>query len=157
MRLVMRLGVAMAVTAAAGTALLSLPAGAAAQTNQLAIFQDDVRMLDAPGPTLETLRELGVGVVRVTLAWDAVAPSTRPPAGFKGSLPSSYPAGNWSIYDQIVRDARADGIAVDFSVTGRSVRLAWSYPPNDPLLTPSLITPGDADTVYSRTVQVKVG
>ena len=38
-----------------------------------------------------------------------------------------------------------------------SVRLAWSYPPDDQLLTPSLITPGDADTVYSRTVKVKVG
>jgi hypothetical protein len=37
-----------------------------------------------------------------------------------------------------------------------SVRLAWSYPPDDPLLTPSLITPGDPDTVYSRTVNVTV-
>ena len=37
-----------------------------------------------------------------------------------------------------------------------SVRLAWSYPTNDPLLTPSLITPGSADTVYSRTVKVTV-
>jgi hypothetical protein len=37
-----------------------------------------------------------------------------------------------------------------------SVRLAWSYPPDDPLLTPSLITPRDPDTVYSRTVKVTV-
>ena len=37
-----------------------------------------------------------------------------------------------------------------------TVRLAWSYPLGDPLLTPSLITPGDADTVYSRTVNVAV-
>ena len=37
-----------------------------------------------------------------------------------------------------------------------TVRLAWSYPTNDPLLTPSLITPGSADTVYSRTVKVTV-
>jgi len=37
-----------------------------------------------------------------------------------------------------------------------TVRLAWSYPANDPLLTPSLITAGAADTVYSRTVKVTV-
>ena len=118
MRLVMRLGVAMSIVAAIGAALLSLSAAAVAQTNQVAIFQDDGRILDAPGPTLETLREFGVGMVRVTLAWNTVAPSNRPPAGFKASLPSSYPAANWSIYDQIVRDARTDGIAVDLSLTG---------------------------------------
>ncbi len=39
---------------------------------------------------------------------------------------------------------------------GGSVRLAWSYPPSDPLLTPSFITPGAQDTVYSRTVKVTV-
>ena len=33
-------------------------------------------------------------------------------------LSASYPAANWSIYDQIVRDAHADGITVDFSLTG---------------------------------------
>ena len=37
-----------------------------------------------------------------------------------------------------------------------TVRLAWSYPANDPLLTPSLITPNDPDTVYSRSVKVTV-
>ena len=74
-------------------------------------------MLTVPGPTLQTLRELGVGVVRVTLAWNTVAPAKRP-SGFNPVLPASYPAANWSIYDQIVRDAHADGIAVDFSLTG---------------------------------------
>ena len=81
------------------------------------MFQDDTRMLNEPGPTLQTLRELGVGVVRVTLAWNTVAPAQRPP-GFNAVLPADYPAANWSIYDQIVRDAHADGIAVDFSLTG---------------------------------------
>jgi len=81
------------------------------------MFQDDTRMLNEPGPTLQTLRELGVGVVRVTLAWNTVAPAQRPP-GFTAVLPADYPAANWSIYDQIVRDAHADGIAVDFSLTG---------------------------------------
>jgi hypothetical protein len=133
----MRRGVAMSmVVAAVGAALVSLPAAAAAQTNQVAIFQDDVRMLSAPGPTLETLRELGVGVVRVRLAWNAVAPSKRPPAGFKGADPAAYPAANWSIYDQIVRDARTDGIAVDFSLTGPAP--LWASAPGVPAGTPSL-------------------
>ena len=102
------------VAAAAG---LALPSRALAQSNQDAMLQDDLRMLAAPGPTLQTLRELGVGVVRVTLAWNAVAPETRP-SGFNPVLPASYPAANWSIYDQIVRDAHADDITVDFSLTG---------------------------------------
>jgi len=119
MRFVRRLATGLSVAAAlAGAGLVSLPARAAAQTNQVGIFQDDVRMLTAPGPTLLTLRELGVGVVRVTLAWNTVAPAHRPSAGFKASDPASYPAANWSIYDQIVQDAHTDGIAVDFSVTG---------------------------------------
>jgi len=102
---------------AAVLALLPIPARALAQTNQVGMFQDDARMLTVPGPTLQTLRELGVGVVRVTLAWNTVAPAERP-AGFDPVLPSSYPATNWGIYDQIVRDAHVDGITVDFSVTG---------------------------------------
>jgi hypothetical protein len=113
-----RLGITTSVAAiAAVLTLLPLPARALAQTNQLGMFQDDARMLTVPGPTLQTLRELGAGVVRVTLAWNTVAPATRP-AGFNAVLPSSYPAANWGIYDQIVRDAHADGIAVDFSLTG---------------------------------------
>jgi hypothetical protein len=102
---------------AVGLALLPLPARALAQTNQLGMFQDDARMLTVPGPTLQTLRELGVGVVRVTLAWNTVAPAKRTP-GFDAVLPADYPAANWGIYDEIVRDAHADGIAVDFSLTG---------------------------------------
>jgi hypothetical protein len=40
--------------------------------------------------------------------------------------------------------------------TSGSVRLAWSYPPDDPLLTPSLSRAGDPDTVFSRAVNVAV-
>jgi hypothetical protein len=118
MHLVRRVGITMSVAGLAmAAAIVSLPARAVAQTGQIAMFQDDARMLTVPGPTLETMRELGAGVVRVTLAWNTVAPTQRPP-GFNPVLPASYPAGNWAIYDQIVRDAHADGIAVDFSLTG---------------------------------------
>ena len=38
-----------------------------------------------------------------------------------------------------------------------SVRLAWTYPKDDPLLIPGLrLNPPEADTVYSRTAQVTV-
>ncbi len=46
-------------------------------------------------------------------------------------------------------------VRIAFPTSG-SVRLAWSYPPNDPLLTPSLSDPGAPDTVYSRVVKVTV-
>lgn len=44
---------------------------------------------------------------------------------------------------------------LSFPASG-TVRLAWSYPANDPLLTPGLTTPGDPDTIYSRSVKVTV-
>src|SRR6516165_6535549 len=37
-----------------------------------------------------------------------------------------------------------------------SVRLAWAYPKNDPLLSPGKVNPPQGATVYSRTVKVTV-
>jgi hypothetical protein len=37
-----------------------------------------------------------------------------------------------------------------------SVRLAWTYPKDDPLLDPREVSPPEGDTVYSRTVKVTV-
>ena len=93
MALVRRLGTMTSVAAvAAGLALAPLPARAVAQTNQIAIFQDDARMLTAPGPTLQTppparrrRRPRHAGV-------EQIAPATRP-AGFNPVDPASYPAG----------------------------------------------------------------
>lgn len=103
--------------AATAALLVQLPATAAAQTGQVAMFQDDSRLLSAPGPTLEQMRELGVGVVRVSVHWDQVAPAHRP-SGFNPANPATYPGGSWSVYDQIVTEARRDGIAVDLSLSG---------------------------------------
>jgi hypothetical protein len=44
-------------------------------------------------------------------------------------------------------------LRVTFPASG-SVRLAWTYPSRDPLLTPSGVSPGQRDTVYSRIVRV---
>ena len=37
---------------------------------------------------------------------------------------------------------------------GGSVRLAWTYPAHDPLLSPGLVDPPENAAVYSRTVKV---
>ena len=37
-----------------------------------------------------------------------------------------------------------------------SVRLAWTYPKNDPLLSQGQVSPPQGGTVYSRTVRVTV-
>ena len=130
MRLLTRLGYSFLLTAAlAGAWSLHSPARAAAQVNQLEMFQDDSLLLGNPGAGLEQLRELGVGVVRVSIHWDSLAPPRRP-AGFNAANPAAYPAGSWSIYDQIVTAARQDGIAVDLSIGGPAP--PWALGPGQP-------------------------
>ncbi|MGN6870404.1 MAG: hypothetical protein ACTHMY_18595, partial [Solirubrobacteraceae bacterium] len=100
---------------AAGVWLLHAPSRASANTGQIEMFQDDARVLADPAATLQQLRALGVGVIRVSLHWDSVAPTKRP-SGAAAADPASYPG--WGLYDEIVQDARADGIVVDFSLGG---------------------------------------
>lgn len=89
------------------------------------MFEPGPTLFAQPATTLRTLRSLGVGVVRVTLAWSQVAPDSASrvrPKNFDPGIPSAYPAANWLPYDTIVRDAHAEGIQVDFVLTG-DVRL----------------------------------
>lgn len=81
------------------------------------MLQDDLHLFADPAQTLQTMRQLGAGMVRVTLDWNQIAPRTRPPE-FNPTDPASYRAGSWSIYDEIVKDAKADGMAVDFVLSG---------------------------------------
>ncbi|MBV8946024.1 MAG: hypothetical protein JOZ95_11435 [Solirubrobacterales bacterium] len=130
MRLLTRLGLPFLLAASVATAWsLHSPARAAAQVNQIEMFQDDLQLLANPGATLQQLRELGVGVVRVSVHWGSIAP-TRRTAGFNATNPASYPARSWSVYDEIVNDARQDGIAVDFSVGGAAP--PWALAPGEP-------------------------
>ena len=99
----------------AGFWLAHTPSRAYANTDQIGMFQDDSRLLAAPGPALQQLRDLGVGVIRVSLHWDSIAPAQRL-SGPGAADPASYPG--WGIYDEIVQDARNDGIVVDFSLGG---------------------------------------
>jgi hypothetical protein len=101
---------------AAGLGLLVQGASnAAASTGQVEMFQDDSQLLANPAAALKQMRDLGAGVVRVSVSWGSLAPFARPP-GFNPSDPASYP--DWGVYDQIVTDAKQDGIAVDFSLSG---------------------------------------
>jgi hypothetical protein len=95
------------------------PTPASASGGQVALFEDDVGLLQNPGPTLQELRHLGVTMVRLGVRWSFIAPNansrTRP--RFNASDPNSYPAKNWAPYDTVVRTARADGIQVMFVPT----------------------------------------
>jgi hypothetical protein len=96
---------------------------AAASSNQRAIFEDDTLLLENPNPgkTLDTLRQLGVSTVRVSLRWLTIAPRSQPrnPAD-----PASYPARSWGPYDSVVKGAASRGIEVDLMVTGGAPRWA---------------------------------
>jgi hypothetical protein len=98
--------------------LVSAPA-ASASGKQISLFQDDDSMLQNPVPTMQELRHLGVGMVRVNVRWSLIAPDptsrTRP--NFNASNPNAYPAGAWAPYDAIVAAAKADGIQLMFNPT----------------------------------------
>ncbi len=91
------------------------------RSNLLSILQDDSLLQSDPAATLATVRALGVEVVRTNVFWSQIAPdtnsATRP--AFDAADPAAYPAGGWAIYDEIVRDAAADGVQIYFTVMGR--------------------------------------
>ncbi len=118
-------------------ALLGIAAGihapvAPASTSQDAIFQDDGQLRANPLGTLQTLRGLGVTRVRVGVYWGKIAPngtSRRRPSNFNATDPAAY-RGNWAQYDEIVKDARAEGISVYFLLTGPAP--IWATGPGAP-------------------------
>jgi hypothetical protein len=83
-----------------------------------------------PETTLQTMRSMGVRVARVLVAWSWLAAqsgSRRPPSG------DPYPATHFASYDRIVRAAEADGIELDFLLTGRAPHWAAEHGlANDP-------------------------
>jgi hypothetical protein len=96
-------------------------APAFASAGQESLFQDDTQLTANPPGTLATLRALGVARVRVSVTWASLARSPGSfvhPAGFDAADPAAYPAANWRIYDTIVKAALADGIGLDFTLTG---------------------------------------
>jgi hypothetical protein len=122
---------AVAALAAGATGLLS-PAPALADHGQIAIIQDTNQLAANPAGALQQMRALGATTVRVFLSWNSLAPSiekTTEPT-FDASDPAAYKASKWAIYDAIDRDARADGMTVDFVLTGGAPR--WAEGPGIP-------------------------
>jgi hypothetical protein len=122
-----------AVFAALTVASLGASPSAGASTGQLALFQAGSSVMTDPAGTLATLHSLGVGVVRVAVFWNSVAPdahSHRSPSRFDAADPSAYPQGNWRPYDRIVQDARQERIAVDFVLGGGAP--LWATGPHTP-------------------------
>src|SRR3984885_15540952 len=117
---------ALAAGPAAVTPLAPTPQARAA-TGQISIFQDDPRLDKDPATTLGRMRLLGAQVVRVSVPWYYIAPdinSKQPPVGFNPTDPADYPAVKWGLWDEIVTDAHAEGMTVDFDLMGGAPRSA---------------------------------
>ncbi len=125
-RLVLRRVATSALAAALATVgAASVPAAASASSAQIAIIQD-VSDLSNPAGALLAFRGLGANTVRVTIPWSQIAPNSRSrrKPRFNATDPNAYAAANWTPYDNIVRQAKMDGITVDFTVTGGAPRWA---------------------------------
>lgn len=95
-------------------------APAEASHGQVAMFEDN-RVLDDPSGLLNKLRLLGADELRLFMQWRALAPhaqSHRRPRGFVASDPAAYPDSAWARYDTVIRQALADGIALNLDVAG---------------------------------------
>jgi hypothetical protein len=113
------------------TVLALLPASALA-ADQEAMFQDDNLLIyTTPAKQkahLDELKRLGVDRIRVMILWRHIAPVKRP-AGFDPADPADYAPGIWTTYDNLVHEAQARGIGVNFNITGPSPNWANHKPP----------------------------
>src|SRR5262249_4921186 len=79
--------------------------------------------------TLDTLHELGVDTVKVSLVWQLIAPNAngqQRPANFDATNPANYPTGAWSRWDWLVEAAHQLGMNVYFLVIGPAP--LWAVP-----------------------------
>lgn len=119
--------------AAVASALTLTASPALASTSQVSIIEDDAQMQANPGATLQTMKDLGAGIVKVSVAWKSIAPdpnSSRAPRNFNAADPSAYPAANWGYLDTVVTDAARDGLRIGLMVTRPVPR--WAEGPGLP-------------------------
>jgi hypothetical protein len=124
-----------AVFALAGCGGSSSPSVPRRSTPLVSMFEADAQLLSDPAVTLDTLRSLGVDVVKVFVPWAGLAPdpsASTPPAGFDGADPAAYPASGWAPFDAIVRNAAARGIGVDLTLAEPPLWAATPGSPNGP-------------------------
>jgi hypothetical protein len=116
---------------------LLLPAAASASATHESAFQDDNSLIfNTPAgtaKTLDTLAELGVERIRVSVFWATVAPKSdsRDRPAFDASDPGAYPLGSWERYDQVLRLALARGIGVNFNITSPAPLWATGAAPRE--------------------------
>jgi beta-glucosidase/6-phospho-beta-glucosidase/beta-galactosidase len=126
---------------------LAAPGGASASHRQAMILQDDAKLIysspESVSATLQTLKNMGVDRVRVSVVWQLLAPqpSAAKKPKFDATDPNAYPAGVWSRYDFLDRVATQDGLQVYFRPTAPAPTWAttprklaqgyrWSHDPN---------------------------
>jgi hypothetical protein len=121
-------------------AVVLLPAGrAAASATQESMFQADVQMMSDPVQTVAELRDMGVQRIRVSVRWNAIAPSPNArhkPKGFNAADPAAYAArspGVWARWDALVKAAAGAGIGLNFDVNGTYGVPQWASGPGEPL------------------------
>ena len=93
--------------------------GALAARNMQSIIQDDPHLEADPSAVLAQARMLGATTIKVWARWYLIAPhfkSRKRPRGFKAADPAAYPASSWAVYDEIVRQATAEGFTVDLDL-----------------------------------------
>lgn len=156
-----RRGAALAVpliaAAAAAAIVVSLSSGSPPKKpigGPLSMFEEDAGVLTHPRRTLQTLRSLGVDVVRLNVKWASIAPdsaSPNPPRQFNASDPAAYPPGSWTPFDRAVRQANADGIVLDLLLTGGAP--LWANAPGVPPSQRSFGAWDPSPTAYAQFVQ----
>src|SRR4051794_27320996 len=126
---------------AAAAALLGAgPAHARPDGAQLSVMMDDDNLVyrspKTSDKTLDTMAQLGVDTVRVTVLWKVVADHAQSTKARKRRFkrlgadnPKAYPAGNWDRYDHLVRSAGARGMGVYFDLTGPGPAWCCAKPP----------------------------
>ncbi len=101
-------------------------------SNLISIIEAEGFLHDDPARALATFASMGVDEVRVYLPWSSFAPdptaATAP--AFKASDPAAYAPVDWAQLDEIVRDAAAVGIGLDFTI-GAPVP-SWAIGPGAP-------------------------
>jgi hypothetical protein len=102
-----------------------------ASHGQVAILEDDNHLFSDPVGTLQEMRHLGVGMVRVLVRWSWIAPDpqSRTKPAFDATDPNAYPAQGWAPLDAVVLDAEAAGIQVMLDPTGFAPRWAQGADP----------------------------
>jgi Glycosyl hydrolase catalytic core len=113
----------------AGAACFGVPSATASQHMYIGVYDEGETFFDA-GPAFARYKDLHVQVLRVNLYWGG-------PLGVAKSRPfdAADPrdaAYNWSLYDQTVQYAHANGIQVLFSITGTPRWANGGQPSNHP-------------------------